>query len=1218
VKLSAVTDYGNRTVLSSSFTTPFAVAVDGSGNVWVADKGTTSVTELSPAGAVTGTFGSFSSPEGIAVDPAGNVYVSDNGGSSITELTKATNFATTVTLASSTSTPAVATPVGVALDSHGNVYYANGDGTVEEINLTTAPTLAFGNEPYGTLSAPQSVILSNIGNADLNFTNIQTTTDYVNVGTGGDCVVGTPVTAGGSCPLAITFTPTSIGSDPGTATLTDVAIPNPQVISLSGSGTQATPTLSVTNSPVTYNGAPQAATVTGSVAGTVSNVLYNGSATVPTTAGTYPITANFTPSNPADYATLTAASAGSFVISKATPTLSITNTPAPYTGNPVAATVVGSVGGTVSAVLYGGSATVPTAAGTYAVTASFTPSDTTDYNSLTAASAGSFVIGKVTPTLSISNSPVTYTGAAQAATVTGSVGGSVSNVLYNGSATVPITAGTYAVTANFTPTDTADYNTLTAASAGNFVINKATLTLSITNSPATYTGAGQSATIVATATGITGTVAGTPGAVLYNGSATLPVAAGTYPVTANFAPTDVNDFNTVTAGSAGNFVIGKATPTLSVTNSPVTYNGNPQSATVTGSVGGTVSSVLYNGSATVPTAGGTYAITASFTPTDATDYNTLTAASAGNFIINKATPTLSVTNSPVNYTGTAQAAVVTGSVPGNVSAVLYNGSATVPIAAGTYAITASFTPTDGTDYASLTAASAGNFIINTIAPTITFAVPNHTFGDAPFVVSATSNSTGAITYSVVSGPATIAGATVTLTGAGTVVLKATQAAAGNYTTGSQNATFTVTTNTPTITWHAPASIAYGTPLSATQLDATASVGGSFTYTPVAGTILPVGAGQTLSVLFTPTDTTDYKTVTGTTTITVTASALTVSANNATRVYGTANPAFTGTVTGQQNGDTFTESFTTTATTTSNAGTYPIVPSPAGSNLADYTVVIDNGTLTITKANSTTSLSAGGASANPGASVTLTATVASATSGTPTGTVTFYDGTTMLGTGTLSGGVATYSTTTLAAGASNTLTAVYGGDVNFNGSTSASTVITVGVLDFTLGTPNPATQTGSAGTAFTYSFSISPVYANYAGTVSFAATGLPAGGVATFSPSTIAANGGPQTVTMIVNTAAGSAALVKPATPGRGLIPVALAFLLLPLAGTKRMRREGRRFGRMACLMLLVLAGLGATAAITGCGSHAGNTTNNGQSYTITITATSGAIQHTSTVTLDLQ
>src|ERR1700689_4435611 len=65
--------------------------------------------------------------------------------------------------------------------------------------------------------------------------------------------------------------------------------------------------------------------------------------------------------------------------------------------------------------------------------------------------------------------------------------------------------------------------------------------------------------------------------------------------------------------------------------------------------------------------------------------------------------------------------------------------------------------------------------------------------------------------------------------------------------------------------------------------------------------------------------------------------LTVTANNATRVYGAANPTFSGTVTGQQNGDTFTESFTTTATTTSGVGSYPIVPSVTGSNLNNYNV-----------------------------------------------------------------------------------------------------------------------------------------------------------------------------------------------------------------------------------------------------------------------------------------
>ena len=74
-------------------------------------------------------------------------------------------------------------------------------------------------------------------------------------------------------------------------------------------------------------------------------------------------------------------------------------------------------------------------------------------------------------------------------------------------------------------------------------------------------------------------------------------------------------------------------------------------------------------------------------------------------------------------------------------------------------------------------------------PAITFSVADHTYGDIPFTISATSNSTGAFTYTVVSGPATISGSTVTLTGAGTVVLRASQAADSNYTIAAQNASF---------------------------------------------------------------------------------------------------------------------------------------------------------------------------------------------------------------------------------------------------------------------------------------------------------------------------------------------------------------------------------------------------------------------------------------------
>jgi probable HAF family extracellular repeat protein len=70
---------------------------------------------------------------------------------------------------------------------------------------------------------------------------------------------------------------------------------------------------------------------------------------------------------------------------------------------------------------------------------------------------------------------------------------------------------------------------------------------------------------------------------------------------------------------------------------------------------------------------------------------------------------------------------------------------------------------------------------------------------------------------------------------------------------------------PAITWVNPADIVYGTPLSSTQLNATASVPGTFKYTPPAGTVLNAGS-QTLSVAFVPFDTAKYNTVSKTVSI----------------------------------------------------------------------------------------------------------------------------------------------------------------------------------------------------------------------------------------------------------------------------------------------------------------------------------------------------------------
>ena len=81
--------------------------------------------------------------------------------------------------------------------------------------------------------------------------------------------------------------------------------------------------------------------------------------------------------------------------------------------------------------------------------------------------------------------------------------------------------------------------------------------------------------------------------------------------------------------------------------------------------------------------------------------------------------------------------------------------------------------------------------------------------------------------------------------------------------------------TPTITWNNPADITVGTALSSTQLNAVAkdpvsgaTVAGTFTYNPAAGTVLSAGMGQTLHVDFVPTDTANYNTASKDVTINV--------------------------------------------------------------------------------------------------------------------------------------------------------------------------------------------------------------------------------------------------------------------------------------------------------------------------------------------------------------
>ena len=120
------------------------------------------------------------------------------------------------------------------------------------------------------------------------------------------------------------------------------------------------------------------------------------------------------------------------------------------------------------------------------------------------------------------------------------------------------------------------------------------------------------------------------------------------------------------------------------------------------------------------------------------------------------------------------------------------------------------------------------------------------------------------------------------TAAGNYPIQAAYVPTGNFAANSDNSKqLAIAKTTPVITWANPPDIQPGTALSSTQLNATASVPGTFTYNPPTGTVLPIGSGQALSVTFTPTDSTDYNTAVASAQINVKQTTLTMTVTKVT-------------------------------------------------------------------------------------------------------------------------------------------------------------------------------------------------------------------------------------------------------------------------------------------------------------------------------------------------
>jgi len=138
------------------------------------------------------------------------------------------------------------------------------------------------------------------------------------------------------------------------------------------------------------------------------------------------------------------------------------------------------------------------------------------------------------------------------------------------------------------------------------------------------------------------------------------------------------------------------------------------------------------------------------------------------------------------------------------------------------------------------AASSPTLTYGSAPPAITASYSGFVNGDGPgnLTTMPTCSTTATSTSPVGSYPTTCSGASDP-----------------DYAISYTQGTVTVTQATPQITWPAPAAIIYGTPLGSAQLDATASAPGIFSYNPAPSTVLQPG-NQTLTVTFTPADTTD--------------------------------------------------------------------------------------------------------------------------------------------------------------------------------------------------------------------------------------------------------------------------------------------------------------------------------------------------------------------------
>ena len=442
---------------------------------------------------------------------------------------------------------------------------------------------------------------------------------------------------------------------------------------------------------------------------------------------------------------------------------------------------------------------------------------------------------------------------------------------------------------------------------------------------------------------------------------------------------------------------------------------------------------------------------------------------------------------------------------------------------------------------------------------------------------------------------------------------------------------------------APSVIAYGTGQLTATLTSTTNATGAITFldtannttgtrsTTTVGTVtlasniatLPIStlpAGQHSLIATYSGDQTHSSAQSSALVLTITPRQLNATITPTTLVYGQPVPGISGILIGilPQDSSNVTATFATSAIALSSVGTYPITATLNGPAAGNYAIPSPAAILNINPATTLITLSNLIAT---GSSITLTAHVASTTSGTPTGSVTLLDGSVTLLTTPLSPtGDAVFTIPSITQG-QHYFTALYAGSTNFTPSVSATQLITGGIgtpvtSDFALTPTGTTTRTIPSGSSVDYTFTVQ-LQGNMSSPITLSATGLPNLAKASFNPPIVPPGSTSKSFTLTIATPNTTASNTR-----RHQSSIAFAFLLSPIALFTIGRRHCRKAIKLATLAILSLTPLFAT----GCGdriSTADALALSAKPYTITVTgtattATGTILQHSATVTLLLE